>query len=149
MNADDRQAILDLIAQYGYTYDTNDVEGFLALFHDDAVQSSYVAGQTAPLITRRSNSDRRAYMLGRRGALAQHGVQTHHYQTNSVLTEVGEGHVCAQTMTFVTHQRPSEATPQVVGTGIYRDEFRRSADGWKFSRREAYLDQRPREYKPT
>ena len=146
MNADDRQAILDLIAQYGYTYDTNDVEGFLALFHDDAVQSSYVAGQTAPLITRQSNSERRTYMLGRRGALAQHGVQPRHYQLNMVLTAVGAGLVRGQTMILVTHQRPSEATPQVVGTGIYRDEFRRSADGWKFSRREAYLDQRPREY---
>ena len=58
MNADDRQAILDLIAQYSYTYDTNDVEGWLALFHDDAVQHTHVAGQTTPLITRRSNSDR-------------------------------------------------------------------------------------------
>jgi 3-phenylpropionate/cinnamic acid dioxygenase small subunit len=146
MNADDRQAILDLIAQYGHTSDTNDVEGFLALFHDDAVQCTYVAGQTEPLIIRQSNSERRAFMLRRRGVLAQHGVQTHRYQTNSVLTEVGEGHVRAQTTVLVTHQRPGEAMPQVVGTGIYRDEFRRSADGWKFSRREGYLDQRPREY---
>jgi hypothetical protein len=30
MRADDRQAILDLIAQYGYTYD-NDVEGFVVM----------------------------------------------------------------------------------------------------------------------
>src|SRR5215467_4385668 len=28
MNAEDRQVILDLIAQYGYTWDANDVEGF-------------------------------------------------------------------------------------------------------------------------
>ena len=88
-------------------------------------------------------------MLGRRGALAQHGVQTHHYQTNIVLTEVGEGHVRAQTMLLLTHQRPGEATPQVVVTGLYRDEFRRSADGWKFSRRDSYLDNRAPEYKPT
>ena len=143
MNADDRQAILDLIAQYGYTYDANDVEGFCALFQEDAVMDAYVPGQSTPVTTRKSNSERRTHMLGRRGALAQQGVQPRHYQLNTVLTEVREGLVRGQTMILLTHQHPSEAVPRVAVTGIYRDEFCRSADGWKFARREQYFDVAP------
>ncbi len=143
MNADDRQAILDLIAQYGYMYDSNDVEGYIALFHDDAVMHVYVPGQTTPVFTHRSHSERRAFMLERRGTLAQQGIQPRHYQTNPVLTEVGEGLVRGQTMLLLTHLRPGEATPRVMSTGICQYEFRRSADGWKFSRRDSYGDVAP------
>jgi ketosteroid isomerase-like protein len=140
MNAEDRQAILDLIAQYGYTWDANDVEGFCALFHDDAVINLYVPGQATPVHTHQANSDRRAYIQSRWEALAAQGIQPRHYQLNTVLTEVSPGLVRGQLMILLTHQYPGEAVPRVVVTGIYRDEFRRTAEGWKFARRDQYID---------
>ena len=43
-------------------------------------------------------------------------------------------------MILVTHQRSGESAPMVAHTGIYNDEFRNTADGWRFFRRSAIVD---------
>ena len=67
-------------------------------------------------------------MAARRQWLAEHGIQPRHYQTNSTLTVMSEGHVRGRTMILVTHQRSGESAPMVAHTGIYNDEFRNTAD---------------------
>jgi len=133
-NADDRQAILDLISSYSYAYDANDLERFSALFQTDAV----LDGERRGSVT--GNAQIREVMTARRQWLAEQGIQPRHYQTNTVLTEMAEGHVQARTMVLVTWQRSGEPEPRVVHTGSYDDEFRKTAEGWRFSKRAILID---------
>ncbi len=133
MNDDDRQAILDLIASYSYAYDANDIERLGALFCQDAVFTFQTTSFTG------SGQIQQA-MAARRQWLAEQGIQPRHYQTNSTLTPMPEGRVRGRTMLLVTWQRSGEPEPKVVHTGIYDDEFRKTADGWRFFTRSAFVD---------
>ena len=132
-NADDRQAILDLISSYSYAYDASDLERFAALFQANAVVTFRQGNLTG-------NAHIREAMAARRRWVAQQGIQPRHYQTNTWLTEIAEGHVKGRTMILVTWQRSGEPEPKVVHTGFYDDEFRRTAEGWQFSRRAILID---------
>ena len=132
-NADDRQAILDLISSYSYAYDASDLERFAALFQANAVVTFRQGNLTG-------NAHIREAMAARRRWVAQQGIQPRHYQTNTLLTEIAEGHVKGRTMILVTWQRSGEPEPKVVHTGFYDDEFRRTAEGWQFSRRAILID---------
>ena len=133
-NADDRQAILDLISSYSYAYDASDLERFAALFQANAVVTFRQGNLTG-------NAHIREAMAARRRWVAQQGIQPRHYQTNTLLTEIAEGHVKGRTMILVTWQRSGEPEPKVVHTGFYDDEFRRTAEGWRFSKRAILVDQ--------
>ena len=133
MNADDRQAILDLISSYSYAYDANDIERLGALFCQDAVLTFQTISLTGSLQIQEA-------MAARRQWLAEQRIQPRHYQTNSTLTAMPEGHVRGRTMLLVTHQHSGEPAAKVVHTGVYNDEFRKTADGWRFFRRAAVVD---------
>ena len=133
MNADDRQAILDLISSYSYAYDANDLERFGGLFEANAVATFRQGNLTG-------NAQIREAMAARRQWVAQQGIQPRHYQTNTMLAEIAEGHVKGTTMILVTWQRSGEPEPRVVHTGFYDDEFRRTAEGWRFSKRAILID---------
>ena len=60
MSLEDKLAIQEVIAQYSYTYDAQDAEGFAALFTEDAVWELFAAGSTRPTIRLES----RAAILG-------------------------------------------------------------------------------------
>ena len=133
MNADDRQAILDLISSYSYAYDANDIERLGALFCQDAVLTFATTSFTG-------SGQIQEAMAARRRWLAEKGIQPRHYQTNSTLTAMSEGHVRGRTMLLVTHQHSGESEAMIAHTGTYDDEFRKTADGWRFFRRSAVVD---------
>ncbi len=133
MNADDRQAILDLISSYSYTYAAHDIERLGALFCQDAVLTFQTTSLTG-------SGQIQEAMSARRRWLAEQGIQPRHYQTNSTLTAISQGHVRGRTMLLVTWQRAGESAPMVAHTGIYDDEFRKTAEGWRFFRRSAVVD---------
>lgn len=140
MNLDDQRTILQLVADYGSTWDAYDVDAFCSLFWPDAIMHTYIAGGANPVLVRRSTEERRAYMHARRAELERRQIQPRHYQTNTVLTEIEDGIIAGRSMVFVTHQRRDESGPKMVMTGMYVDEFRRIDGVWKFSRRDQYLD---------
>jgi len=76
----------------------------------------------------------------RREGLASEGIQNRHYQTNTILEEVGKDQVNGRTMLLVAWQREGEPAPSVVHTGEYHDEFLRSQDGWRLARRDILVD---------
>ena len=95
MDSIDRQAIVDLISHYSYSYDENDMEMFTSLFVKDAVVSIAANEISA------ANFIKAAAM--RRNKHAQEGIKTRHYQTNTVISEAGEGTVRAKTMFLVVY----------------------------------------------
>jgi len=132
MDSNDRQAIVDLISYYSYSYDENDMETFTSLFDKDAVVSIAANEISAGNFIKAAAT--------RRNMHAKEGIQTRHYQTNTVITEAGEGTVRAKTMFLVLYQHPGKPGPDIVHSGTYHDEFRKTGQSWKFLRRVIKLD---------
>jgi 3-phenylpropionate/cinnamic acid dioxygenase small subunit len=134
----DRQQILDLISRYSYTWDTKDAEAWSALFLDDATVSTYLAGHLSD--TMRSNKERLATARESHQRFIAQGIQTRHYQTNSLLERTSDGSVRGETMLAVVWQSAGDSAPKLVHSGTYRDVFVKTASGWKFASREIRLD---------
>lgn len=133
MNADDRQAILGLISGYSYGYDTQDWDLIESIFPEDAV----LAGARGESVGRTAVV---SVLRRRRERLASEGIQTRHYQTNTLLNENEDGTVSGRTLMFVAWQRDGEPGPEPMHTGEYRDRFVHSRDGWHIARRELVVD---------
>ncbi len=142
LNTTDRQEIMDLICRYSYAYDeAKDPDAWVSLFLENATWSAYDPNSSVPAILTKSNEERRQEMEQRLKAMATQGVQTRHYMTNTLLNKTGEGRVEGITMFLVAWQYTSEASPRLMHTGYYRDEFAKTEHGWMFALREAHTDQ--------
>ena len=137
ISAQDRIDILDLISRYSHTWDSKDSIAWAALFTDSAIWQIYLAGEPQ----RASNkAERLSGAKSRHAMFTENGVQTRHFQTNTLLTQHPNGSVNGETVFFVTWQHAAEDTPRLMHTGIYRDEYTKTPSGWRFSRREVRLD---------
>jgi hypothetical protein len=144
LNITDRQEIMDLIYRYSYTYDeAKDPDAWVSLFLKNATWSAYEGNSSVPVLLTKSNEERRQFVGQRMKKLAVQGVQTRHYMTNTLLNKTGEGRVEGITMFLLIWQYASEASPRLINTGFYRDEFIKTEHGWMFASREAYTDQAP------
>ena len=137
---EDRIAILELIATYGYMWDGKDADGWSNLFTEDGIWELYnhgelaVRGQT-PSELRRMSAENFA------GRIA--GVQTRHHHNSTVFVELGADQARAESLCLVTHQRADEVAPRVVFSVAYDDTFLKTASGWKFARRVGYMGVQP------
>jgi 3-phenylpropionate/cinnamic acid dioxygenase small subunit len=134
----DRSEITDLIYRYSYTVDGRDLEGFVSLFTEDC---RWVANLPEKPIVLDSRAKLREHVAGRLKYFADGNIQTRHLQMNTILTRVDADHVQGVTYVTLLGQVKGEVAPRVLSTGIYKDEFVRTEDGWRFAVREATLDQ--------
>ena len=139
VTVEERMQILDLISAYSHTYDSRDVEGFIGLFTVDAVWEYYGSGG-AKLLFRFTREELRAAVTKRLEGFRTKGIQSRHYQTNTLLTPVGVGKVEATTIFNITWQVPDEK-PVLVTTGVFHDVIVKTAAGWRFARRTELVDQ--------
>ena len=138
--AEDRQQILDLISTYSQTYDAKDIDGFLLLFTKDCAWEVVPKGATQPTVRAANREELRALASQRLAMLQQNGIQSRHYQTNTVLSAHADGQVEGSTMLNLVWQVPGEK-PYTVTTGIYRDLFVKTEGGWQFAKRTLLMDQ--------
>ena len=138
ISVQDRIDILDLISRYSHTWDSKDSIAWAALFTDNAISQSYSSGEL--LREASSTAERLSGAKSRHAMFIENGVQTRHFQTNTVLTQHPNGSVSGETVFSVTWQYPAEESPRLVHTGIYLDEYTKSPSGWRFSRREIRVD---------
>lgn len=141
LNITDRQEIMDLIYRYSYTYDAKDPDAWVSLFLKNATWAAYEGNSSVPVLVTKSNEERGQFVGQRMKKLAVQGVQTRHYMTNTLLNKTGVGRVEGITMFLLIWQYASEASPLLINTGFYRDEFIKTEHGWMFASREAYMDQ--------
>ena len=134
----DRSEITDLIYRYSYTVDARDLEGFLSLFTEDC---RWVANLPEKPIVLESRTKLREYVTTRLKYFTDQGIQTRHLQTNTILTRVNADQVQGVTYIMLLGQVKGEAAPRVISTGIYKDQFVKTEEGWRFAVREATLDQ--------
>jgi uncharacterized protein (TIGR02246 family) len=130
LSADERFAIMDLFAAYGWALDTGDVEGLVGVFTEDAVMIEEVFED--PDVWEGHDGIR---------ALAKHYFTSpgfpgrQHHVTQQVFTPKGECVVEVKSFAFVTecHGEP----PYLLRfAGWYEDEVVKEKDGaWRFRKR--------------
>jgi len=119
---EDVLAIERLINLYGHVFDDADWDRLPELFTEDA---TFVVTSFGVACNGLSEIERT--MRGARHPIA-------HFATNIVVdVEDGANHARARVKLFA----PRRSGRALIGT--YRDEFARTSDGWRFSRREVYL----------
>lgn len=140
VSAEDQRQILDLVSAYSYTYDGKDLDGYLALHTKDCVWEAVPSGASKPAVRAANREELRALAAQRLAMLQQKGVQSRHYQTNTVLVARLDGRVEGTTMLNLVRQEPG-AKPYTAMTGIYRDLFVKEEGTWKIEKRTLFMDQ--------
>ena len=139
INTEDRFAILEVIAQYSYTYDARDADGFANLFTDNAVWELYLSDQAEPDIKLESREEIQDWaanrLKGREGK-----INSRHHQSSTVFSNCSPDQAETQTMILVTHHEHGDPYPIPTLSGEYQDIWKKTTDGWKFSKRVLYAD---------
>ncbi len=138
MSVEDRFAILEVIANYSYTYDAKDADAYAALFTEDAVFEVY-AGREKPLVYNEGREAIRTWARGLHEEMPE-GYQSRHNQSGTVFEELGPDAARTRTMLLGTRRYPGDKAPGVSGTGVYSDEWRKTPEGWRFARRTLHMD---------
>jgi hypothetical protein len=141
MSLEDKLAIQEVIAQYSYTYDAQDADGFAAQFTEDAVWESFAAGATHPEIRLESQAAIHAWAMQRLHERRGRFV-SRHYQSNTLFETLTAESARTRTMVLVTHQDVTEAVPRLTASGVYHDQWRKTPDGWLLVHRRLHHDTR-------
>lgn len=139
MTAEDRLDILDQIGRYSYAVDAFDDAEFAARFTDDGVFERRGIGSDGPYEVIEGHEALRRWILEILQTLPE-GVITRHHQRATVFDELSADAASTRTMMLLTSIAPGDRHPRTVSSGVYRDEWRRTADGWRIARRIADMD---------
>lgn len=148
MRIADRLAIQEMIAQYGYAYDSQDAEAFAALFVEDGVFEIFVPGRVRPTVRLQSREEIRGW-AARRLQAREGRFTSRHFQSGVVFDELTSTSARTRTMVLVTHQIGTEAAPWPTVSGVYHDEWRKTRWGWRLARRAAHVDRDPDRSSPA
>jgi len=135
----DRIAIAEMLAQYSYRWDSKDSTGFADLFTEDGimerrregalVENSRVVGKPAIYQYARQSHE---------GRLANR--QTRHHFSGLVFLELTGQTAVTENMALITHQTANDRTATIASSGIYRNTWRKTQDGWRISKRVLFAD---------
>lgn len=140
MSIEEKLAIQESIAQYSYTYDNRDAEGFAQLFVEDGVLEVFVPGVATAWVRLQSRSAIRDWAAQRLQA-RQGRFSSRHYQSGTLFDTLTADTALTRTMVLVTHQGVAEAAPRPTLSGVYHDQWRKTSTGWRLVRRAAHVDQ--------
>jgi hypothetical protein len=142
MSIEEKLAIHEMIAQYSYTYDSKDADGFADVFVEDGVFEIFVPDKTNPSVRLRSRAEIREWAAQR--LQERNGRFTsRHYQSGILFDELTSDSARTRTMVFVTHQGVTDAVPRPTVSGVYHDQWRKADEGWRLAHRAAHLDSDP------
>lgn len=129
---EDREAIRNVILDYGKYLDARDWDGFVNLF---AREGEWIGGMGG-----RQGRDAIKKMMLETVGINSAGFNTNnlHLLSNDSITVNGDSATARTKWVFVVAS--DENRPQMVYVGHYDDEFVREDGEWKFRRRVAYGD---------
>ncbi len=142
MSIEDMLASQASIAQYSYTYDSQDAEGFAQLFVEDGVFEVFVPGKTTASVRLRSRTEIREWAAQRLRERSGR-FTSRHYQSGILFDELTSDSALTRTMVLVIHQGAAEAAPRPIVSGMYHDQWRKTHTGWRLVHRAAHVDQEP------
>lgn len=123
LSVDDQLAIQQLYARYNHAIDAGDGAAWAACFTPDGTFSSATGTFTG-----------RDQLQGFGTAFAAR-MKARHWTNNLVLEGDGDA-ATGSCYLMLLRLTPGEQPPaSILVTAIYRDELRRTADGWKFASR--------------
>ena len=128
LSGDDRTAIQDLVSRYNMAHDTDDVDGWLDTFTEDA---TFITGRSR----REGREELRDFFLNGGERLPN----VRHITYNSVFEPIeGESERVLMHSDLLVFR--ADDPPVLVLTRRYHDTLRREADEWRFERREITAD---------
>jgi ketosteroid isomerase-like protein len=141
MSIEEKLAIHEMIARYAYAYDGQDAEGFARVFAEDGVFEIFAPGETAPSVRLQSRREIRDWATERlRGRVGR--FTSRHHQSGIVFDGLTSDSALTRTMVLVTHQDVTGASsPRPTSSGVYRDQWRKTDEGWRLVHRAAHVDQ--------
>jgi hypothetical protein len=134
MSLADKLDILAVIAQYAYTYDGRDADGFAQLFTEDGIFEVRYAGSSQPELLLTSRAAILAWVLQRHQQVVK-GIQDRHYQSGTVFDVLTPEQAQTRTMVLITHQGANDPTPRPVLSGVYHDRWHKTPSGWRIAQR--------------
>ena len=140
---EEKLAIQEMIAQYAFTYDSNDADGFAQIFAEDGVFEVFTPGKTNPDVRLQSRPE--IYEWAAQRLQERRGRFTsRHYQSGVCFDALTTEEAHLRVMVLVTRQQITDSAPYVHMTGMYHDVWRKTSDGWRLAHRAAYADRDPR-----
>ncbi len=132
----DQQEVLETLYQYTYNFDGKKPDKFAELFTENAVWEIFPRGAEKPRFSFKNRDELKDFVSNRfKTVLADR--QTQHYLTNTVFLELTDDFARTQSAVLVVHKIKGEKQLKVINSTIYKDEFIKTKDGWKFSRHTA------------
>ena len=137
-NVADRMAINDVIDAYGIFWDTNNLDGFLSLFTDNALGVIYGSdGKKMSYLIK--NEAQRAINEERMKFFKINKMQRRHMMSNTILIELTDNSAhLKKYMTLLTTNNNSET--EIVSPIFYDFKFKKIDGIWKITYREINLD---------
>lgn len=137
-NINDRIAIKDVIDAYGIYWDTNNLEGYLSLFTDDAVGVHYDENGDKKIYQIKSESEIKKNEE-RMNFFINNNMQRRHMMSNSLIIDQSKSFVhLIQYMTLLTTN--NKQITEFVTPISYIFKLSKIDDIWKISYREIILD---------
>lgn len=130
----DELEIHRLLASYAHTTSEADLEGWLSLFTEDGVWERAVPAKGSKYneaVIHEGQSGLRELLE------AELGPGTQYVAINAVVD--GEGDSASGKASIIVLGANDDGSVSVVATGTFDDEYRKTEDGWKFSRRSIKL----------
>ena len=139
MNLEDRLDILQKIAEYSYTFDGKDAEGWAALFTEDGVWDSIFKEQETPtehLVGRKAIRE----WASNRHKIIPDTYRSFHHQSGTIFDELTGDAARTRTMVILTgHDMSGDYDPaktaRITITGIYHDDWVKTPAGWRIKKR--------------
>jgi len=137
-NVADRMAINDVIDAYGIFWDTNNLDGYLSLFTDNALGVIYGSdGKKMSYLIK--NEAQRAINEERMKFFKINKMQRRHMMSNTMLIELTDNSAhLKKYMTLLTTNNNSET--EIVSPIFYDFKFKKIDGIWKITYREINLD---------
>ncbi|MDB2314343.1 nuclear transport factor 2 family protein [Flavobacteriaceae bacterium] len=137
-NVADRMAINDVIDAYGIFWDTNNLDGYLSLFTDNALGVIYGSdGKEMSYLIK--NEAQRAINEERMKFFKINKMQRRHMMSNTILIELTDNSAhLKKYMTLLTTDNNSKT--EIVSPIFYDFKFKKIDGIWKITYREINLD---------
>lgn len=134
--AADMLEIRHIIAQYSYTFDSRNAEGWSRLFTEDAVWEFIGGLSPEPMIRLEGRDQILAWARMRHGEIPEN-INSYHHQSGISFEALTPDTARTRVMVLISAHDRTETPPRINITlaGVYHDEWRKTSEGWRFSRR--------------
>jgi uncharacterized protein (TIGR02246 family) len=138
-NVSNRLAIAEMLAQYSYRWDSKDSQAFAELFTENGSMERWLNG--APVAGSRVEGRQAIFDYAKQsheGRLADR--QTRHHFSGLVFLELSNDSAVTENMALITHQTATDPAAVIRSSGIYRNSWKKTADGWRIQHRILFTD---------